>query len=165
MYICDSKVFKPLDWYSNTNANRQRTQVQLAASCHLVYPYLGLRAAGHCPHKKNSGGGGWEKEGCNIKSNHLMSLFPVEFAKYYTTEKQINILGNWQEQNPWQLELLASGPPPCLRPSAALGRFAHHSAHRLNPELAEENNMQNQSSMVHLLGWFPRFYDWKYSQC
>lgn len=34
--------------------------------------------------------------------------------------------------------------PPCPRPSAALERFARHSAYRLNPELAEENNLQNE---------------------
>lgn len=39
-----------------------------------------------------------------------------------------------------------SGLPPSLRPSAALERFARHSARRLNPEWAEENNWHNESA-------------------
>lgn len=37
--------------------------------------------------------------------------------------------------------------PACLRPSAALEQFARHSARRLNPELAGENNLQNQRAV------------------
>lgn len=42
---------------------------------------------------------------------------------------------------------VSDGLPPCLRPSAALEQFARHSARHLNPELAEENNLQNQCAV------------------